>query len=155
MASEHEFIRLRLDRVERQLKRPESAVIYEGHGRGRRRTSADVDNRQDNLYKREARLLRHILTHTREGQVRHALRGWRDKFGRFLTDHRERYRAMQDAYDTWWSLPVGHREVTLKPPRPPLARYTDQSGDEWIIDDKFLIILDDISDRLDKWLYEA
>ena len=154
MPSEYEFIRLRLNMIERQLQSPRSEYIYTGDGRGRRRTEADVDTRQEKLYQREARLLRHILAHIPDGLVRQALSGWQSKFGTFLARHRERYSAQQDSYDAWWRLPPHERARMPRPPRPPLARFTDQLGQEWIIDDTFLRILDDISARLDKWIEE-
>jgi hypothetical protein len=153
MASDREFIQRRLEMVRRQLRSPEREVIYEGQGRGRKATVADEVS-QENTYKLEARLLSHILAITKEGQVQRALQQWRSKFGVYLAEHRARHQALFDAYDAWWALPPYEREHVPKPPRPPQAIYTDQSGNEWIITDAFLLMLDDLRGRLEKWLSE-
>lgn len=151
MPSDHEFIQQRLQMVSRQLHTPEQDFVYAGQGRGRKATIADEVS-QENSYKREARLLSHILAVTREGQVERALQQWRAKFGVHLAEHRTRHKAAFDAYDAWWSLPPHERQHMPKPPRPPQAVYTDQSRQEWIITDAFLLLLDDLRERLEKWL---
>lgn len=151
MPSEHEFLQQRLQMVRRQLNTAEHDLVYDGHGRGRKATVADEVN-QENSYKREARLLAHILAVTREGQVERALQQWRTKFGAHLAEHRARHKAAFDAYDAWWSLPLHERQRMPKPPRPPQAIYTDQSGQEWVVTDAFLLLLDDLRERLARWL---
>jgi len=153
MADEREFLQKCLVMVMRQLQANDSGIRYEGHGKGRKTTLID-EVTQDKSYQREARLLSHIIKRIEEGQVQSALRQWRRKFGAYLVEHRERYKEVIDAYDTWWSLPYAERERVRKPPRPPQATYKDQSGDTRIIDDAFLILLDDLSSRLEKWLQE-
>lgn len=153
MASDHEFLQQRLQMVRRQLQSPEHDVVYDGHGRGRKATVADEVS-QENNYKREARLLLHMLAVTKEGQVERALQQWRAKFGAYLAEHRQRHKALFDAYDAWWSLPPYERQRVPKPPRPPQAKYQDQSGKEWVITDAFLLTIDDLRERLTKWLSE-
>lgn len=153
MPSDHEFIQQRLQMVRRQLQSPERDTVYDGHGRGRKATIADEVN-QEHTYKREARLLAHILAVIKEGQVERALQQWRLRFGSHLAAHRARHKALFDAYDAWWSLPPHERQRVPKPPRPPQALFTDQSGEEWVITDAFLLTLDDLRERLQKWLAE-
>jgi hypothetical protein len=153
MPSDHEFLQRRLQLVRRQLHTSERDVVYDGQGRGRKATVADEVN-QENTYKREARLLCHILAVTREGQVERALQQWRAKFGAQLAEHRARHKAAFDAYDAWCSLPPHERQRVPKPPRPPQAIYTDQSGQEWVITDAFLLMLDDLRERLARWLVD-
>ncbi len=42
-----------------------------------------------------------------------------------------------------------------EPPRPPSARYVDREGAPWIVDDRFLALIDNLAERLQKWLDEA
>jgi len=51
-------------------------------------------------------------------------------------------------------LPPGERDDVPQPLRPPSARYVDKDGAPWIIDDRFLALLDDLIERLKKWLAE-
>jgi hypothetical protein len=152
MASEHDFLRQRLAMVERWLANPEREFIPAEKGRVRHRTRPA--SRQDLTYKREARLLRKLLARTREGQVLTSLIAWRCQLGEFLREHRQQHKEMQDAYDDWWQLPRDERGNVFKPPRPPSARYVDADGAPWIIDDLFLALLDDLVERLQKWLGE-
>lgn len=153
MASDHAFIQQRLRLVQRQLQAPGQELVYDGHGRGRKATVADEVS-QEHAYKREARLLNHILAVTREGQVERALVQWRTTLGRHLAEHRARYKALFDAYDAWWALPPYERQRVPKPPRPPQAIYTDQSGEEWVITDALLQLIDNLRERLARWLAE-
>jgi hypothetical protein len=148
MASEHAFLRQRLALVEGWLANPDREFVPADEGRVRRRTRPA--SRQDLTYGREARLLRKLLARTGEGQVLTTLRAWRSGLGEFLRSHRQRYKRMQDAYDAWWRLPRDERRSVPKPPRPPSARYTDVDGAPWIIDDRFLALLDDLIERLQK-----
>ena len=153
MPSEHAFLRQRLALVKQWLADPDKKYIYVGKGRGRYRTRPS--SKRDVRREREARLLRKLLARTREGQVLTTLRAWRCQLGEFLMEHRQRYREMQEAYDAWWRLPPYQRESVPQPPRPPSARYIDQDGAPWIVDDRFLALLDDLIERLQKWLDEA
>ena len=152
MASERAFLRQRLALVERWLANPDREFIPAGKRRVRRRTQPA--SRQDLTYKREARLLRKLLARVREGQVLTTLIAWRCELGEFLREHRQQHKEMQDAYDDWWQLPWGERGSVPKPPRPPSARYVDANGAPWIIDDRFLTLLDDLVERLQMWLCE-
>ena len=153
MSSERAFLRQRLALVEQWLANPDREFIYAGKGRVRRRTQSS--SQRDITHEREARLLRKLLVRTREGQVLTTLKAWRRQLGEFLTEHRQRYREMQEAHDAWWRLPPYRRESVPRPPRPPSARYVDRDGAPWIIDDRFLALLDDLIERLQKWLDEA
>jgi len=152
MSSERAFLRQRLAIVEHWLANP-GEFVHAGKGRVRCRTQPS--NQRDILHEREARLLRKLLAHAREGQALAMLTAWRRQLGQFLMEHRQRYRKMQEAHDAWWRLPPYQREGIPEPPRPPSARYIDQDGAPWIIDDRFLALLDDLIDRLRRWLSEA
>jgi len=149
MPSEHAFLRQRLELVEHWLANPDREVIPAGRGRVRLRTRPA--DRQDLTYKREARLLRKLLADTGEGLVLQTLLAWRRQLGEFLTEYRRKTKTMQDASDAWWELPRDEREFIPRPPRPPSARYVDRDGAPWIIDDRFLALLDDLIERLEKW----
>jgi hypothetical protein len=82
------------------------------------------------------------------------MKAWRRHLGEFLREHRERYKEVQDAYDHWWQLPWAERQKIPEPPRPPSARYIDYEGAPWIIDERFLALLDDLIGRLQKWMAE-
>jgi hypothetical protein len=151
--SEHEFLHQRLAIVERLLADPDGTFVSAGRGRVHRRTKPS--SRQDLTYKREVRLLRKLLARTREDQVLTTLKAWRGQLGEFLKEHRQRYKEMQDIYDAWWRLPRDERRTMRRPPRPPSARYIDHEGAPWIIDDLFLALLDDLLERLQRWLDEA
>jgi hypothetical protein len=153
MSSERAFLRQRLALVEQWLANPDREFVYAGKGRARLRTSPPT--RRDIAHEREARLLRKLLAQTQEDQVLTTLRSWRRRLGEFLVEHRQRYWQMQEAYDAWWHLPPDQREDVPRPPRPPSARYIDQTGAPWIIDDQFLALLDDLIERLLKWLAEV
>jgi hypothetical protein len=152
MALEHAFLRQRLALVERWLANPDREFIPADRGRIRRRTRPV--SRQDLTCKREARLLRKLVARTREGTVLETLKAWRCQLGGFLREHRQRHKEMQDAHDAWWRLPRDEQGSVPKPPRPPSARYIDVDGAPWIIDDRFLALLDDLVERLQKWLGE-
>ena len=153
MPSERAFLRQRLALVECWLANPDHEFIPADKGRVRRRMQPA--SRLDLTYRREAHLLRKLLAQVREGQVLTTLVAWRCNLGEFLREHRQQYKEMQDAYDDWWQSPRDERGNIPKPPRPPSARYIDADGAPWIIDDRFLALLDDLSERLQKWLGEA
>ncbi|MBC8447738.1 MAG: hypothetical protein H8D78_08315 [Chloroflexi bacterium] len=153
MLSEHAFLRQRLALVEHGLASPDKEFVYVGKGRARYRT--EPSSKRDVTREREARLLRKLLTRTREGQVLTTLKAWRRQLGEFLTEHRQRYKEMQEAYDAWWRLPPYQRERVPQPPRPPSPRHIDRDGVPWIVDDRFLVLLDDLIERLQKWIEEA
>ena len=150
MPSEREFLKQRLALVESQLVGPDSEYVYVGEGKARRRTvPAHIENLS---LRRERRLLRKLQAESKEGHVLARLCSWRSQLSAFLSDHLERYRDMQEAHDNWWQLPPYKRETVPEPPQPPPPRFTDRSGYKWMIDDRFLALLDDLIDRLQKWL---
>lgn len=153
MPSEHAFLHQRLALAEQWLANPDREFVYAGKGKAHHRTGPS--NCRDITHEREARLLRKLLNRTREGQVLAALHAWRRQLGTFLVEHHRRYRKMQEAYDAWWRLPWDERQRVPDPPRPPSARYIDQAGAPWIIDDRFLALIDDLIERLQKWLNET
>lgn len=81
--------------------------------------------------------------------------GYSPEVADIAADLARQYQEMQDAYDAWWRLPRDERASVPKPPRPPWARYVDLDGAPWIIDDRFLALLDDLVERLQKWLGEV
>ncbi|MBC8492935.1 MAG: hypothetical protein H8D43_04040, partial [Chloroflexi bacterium] len=115
MHSEHAFLRQRLALVEQELANPDREFVYVGKGRARYRR--EPSSKRDVRHEREARLLRKLLAQTRDGQVLTTLTAWRRQLGEFLTEHRRRYREMQEAYDAWWRLPSYERETVPQPPR--------------------------------------
>ncbi|MCP4373703.1 MAG: hypothetical protein GY797_37225 [Deltaproteobacteria bacterium] len=152
MPSDHEFVRQRLRLVQQKLNNEGGDYVYEGGGKVRQRTQPS--NRRDTQARREARLLRKFLSQTREGQVLKALQNWRRYLGDFLTEHRQRYREVQKAYDDWWELPPYQRQRVTQPEKPPPPRVIDQNGAPWIVDERLLALFDDLVERLTKWLAE-
>jgi hypothetical protein len=153
MPSERAFLRQRLALVEHWLADSDREFVYAGKGKVRRRTRRS--SRRDVAHEREARLLRKLLKRTQDGQVLDTLTAWRHLLAKFLSEHLQHYRRMQEAYDTWWQLPPYQRESIPQPPRPPAARYVDRDGAPWIIDDRFLALLDELILRLGKWTHSA
>ena len=152
MASDLTFLCHRLALVEHWLANPDRPFAPIRGGRVRR--PAEPPGRQALTYKREARLLRKLLAQSREGQVLATLQAWCRQSGGLLMEHRKRNLAIQEAWDKWWELPRDKRMDVPQPPRPPSARYVDKDGAPWIIDDRFLAMLDDLVERLQKWLAE-
>ncbi|MFC2029386.1 hypothetical protein ACFLWA_01510 [Chloroflexota bacterium] len=153
MASEHACLRQRLALVESWLSDPDREFFPVDKGRVPRRTTPA--RHQDITYRREARLLRNLLARTREGQVLTMPKAWRIHLGRFLREHRKVYSEMLDTYDAWWQLPWDERQSVPMPIEPPWARYIDYDGAPWIVDDRFLALLDDLAERFQKWLAVA
>ncbi len=146
---EHEYLRQRLALVEEWLENPDRAFEYAGHGRVRRRGAPA--ERRDVDHEREARLLRKLQRRASEGCVLSTLTVWREQLGKFLWDHRQCHKEMQDVYDAWRELPLYQRENTPQPPQPPPARYVDKEGESWIVDDRFLALLDALAGRMRIW----
>jgi len=148
--SDHEFVRQRLRLVQEKLANEGGDYVYAGDSRVCRRTQPAT--RRDTQTRREARLLRKLLSQTGEGQVLTALQTWRRHLGNALTEHRQRYREMQKAYDDWWALPPYRRQKVAQPDKPPSPRMIDQKGAPWIVDERLLTLFDDLTERLQKWL---
>jgi hypothetical protein len=150
--SDHAFFRQRLALVEDWLTNPEHKFSPARKGRVRRRTGSD--GREDLTYQREARLLRKLLRRTKEGQVLMTLTAWRRQLGAFLREHRRQNKGRRDAYRAWRRLSWEERQRVPEPPKPPPARYVDSDGAPWIIDERFLALIDDLIERLEKWVAE-
>ena len=137
MPAEIEFCRQRFRIVKEQLEDPTSAL-----------------EREDRLrLEREGRLLGHVLYELKEGQVLSALESWRSRFGRELSKHKSATRPGQQAYDTWLRLPHKERHRIPQPPRPSLGIVIeDKNGQKWVIDDRYLAMMDDLIGRLKMWL---
>ena len=101
---------------------------------------------------REARLIEKMLLQVEEGKVSKALGSWRKSLGEKLLKHREYYRPMQEAYDHWLSLPFPTRIEIPEPPPPPEFNIVDSQGYEWIVDEQLLKVIDDVNERLKKWI---
>lgn len=102
---------------------------------------------------REHRLLGKILAEVDEVQVRLTLQAWCAFLGGKLAGHREQTRAQQNAYDRWWRLPEDKRDWRQKPDPPALGvEVKDRSGHTWVVDDRLLLMLDDLLRRLDMWM---
>jgi hypothetical protein len=153
VASERAFLRQRLALVERWLSDPDREFSPKVRGPVRRRTRPA--SRRNLTYRREARLLRKLLARAREGQALASLKDWRHHLGEFLRAYRKEYAEMQDIYDAWWHLPWGEKQTVPRPLKPPPPLYTDYDGVPWIVDDRFLALLDDLIERLQKWLADA
>lgn len=151
MASDIEFLRQRLALVEEQIAQP-NAFQYQGQDRGRPRRT--YHTRQNVTYRREARLLRKLLTRSHPGGVLRTLIAWRRQLGQFAADHRDDHKEAVQAHDEWLKLPRDVRVRLPEPPMPRSPRYFDAEGTPWIVDDSFLALLDDLAERLQKWLNE-
>lgn len=106
----------------------------------------------EHAFIREAHLLQKLLSQAKEGNTARALSGWRKSLGEKLRAHHEFFRAMQEAYDHWLSLPFPTRIEIPEPPYPPELEITDVQGDVWIVDEKLLNVIDDLQIRLGKWM---
>ena len=146
---EREFLHRRLAIVERNLARP-SDYVYDGDSRGHLRRPSETG--KNITLERERRLLFKLLDKVPEGRVVTTLVEWRKEFGKKWQAHRQNHSEMQEAYDTWWQLPFYRRVRVPQPPRPPSLRITDHKGHVWIIDDRYLGMVDDLVERLNKWL---
>ena len=140
MPDEIGFCRQRFRIVKEQLEDPTAAL-----------------EREDRLrLEREHRLLGHVLYELEEGQVLKALESWRGRFGRELSQHRSASRPQQQAYDAWLRLPPDERRGVPEPPRPsPGIIIEDKNGRKWVVDDRYLAMMDDLIGRLRKWLESA
>lgn len=137
MPKEREFVQERFRIVKEQLDDPDAVIEPEDRKR----------------LEREHRLLGKLLAEVEEGQVKRALELWRVKFGESLAGHRALHREQQQTYDNWLALPWSKREHTPKPEPPSLGiEITDKSGYVWVIDDRYLLMMDDLIARLKKWL---
>jgi hypothetical protein len=72
--------------------------------------------------------------------------------GEKLLKHRVYYRPMQEVYDHWLSLPFPTRIEIPEPPPPPELNIVDSQEHEWIVDEQLLKVIDDVNERLKKWI---
>ena len=136
-STKREFIRRRFHIVKQQLDDP----------------AAEIDRVDRIQLQREHRLLGKLLDEAPEGQVRSTLIAWRNYLGGQFARHKESTRAQQDAYDRWWRQPNDERDWKEKPEPPSLGlRIIAKSGHKWVIDDRFLLMVDDLLQRLEKWM---
>lgn len=137
MSNELDFIRQRLQIVKQRLDDPTARMER-------------IDRIQ---LEREHRLLGRVLAEVEEGQVMRTLQAWRRHLGGELADYSRRVLpGIRRAHDEWRRLPPGRRDETPEPPRPVAAtRITDRNGYTWVIDDRFLMTLDGVIERLGKW----
>lgn len=149
-ATEREYLRQRMTIICCQLEQAE-ALIAAAHARVVPADPAGHESELRQRLRRELRILRNLEVRAPEGHVLAAAEGWRFKLGTLLYDHRQKYLLEQDAYDAWAQLPARARERMAEPPKPPELLITDRAGERWVIDDRFLLALDDIVTKLKKW----
>lgn len=137
MVSEREFAQARFHIVKERLED----------------RSADIERLDRIQLQREYRLLGKVLHEVKEGHVLRALKQWRTNFGQALAQHKAAHRAQQEAYDSWWRLSPDKRSQTSKPEPPSLGvQVTSQDEQVFVIDDRYLAMMDDLIARLEKWL---
>jgi hypothetical protein len=147
MFSDIEFLRQRLARVQRELAQPSANQLEV------RRSVRQSDLVRRNIAnRREARLLQKLLDRARSGSVLHMLTAWRQTLGQFAKDHRTKHKEAIRAHDEWCELPRHVQVQVTAPPKPPAPRYVDPDGAPWIVDDGLLALVDDLIERLQKWL---
>ena len=72
------------------------------------------------------------------------------------TIYRSASRPHQQAYDAWLRLPPDERRRVPEPPRPSLGIFIeDKNGQKWVVDGRYLAMMDDLIGRLRKWLGSA
>jgi hypothetical protein len=137
MPTELEFTQIRLRLVQERMDDPE----------------AQIEPKKRLALQREFHLLQKVLDELPEGEVLLSLEAWRIYLGKALADHKIRYRTQQEAFDRWLRLSKNRREQLPKPEPPPLGiRVPDHKGNMWVIDDRFLAMMDDLNRRLRRWL---
>ncbi|MBE7435759.1 MAG: hypothetical protein HS100_17720 [Anaerolineales bacterium] len=146
---EREFLERRLPIVEERIKHVSN---FEVDKDGRFHLQYQPSPHIEYALIREARLIEKMLVQVEEGKVSNALTSWRKILGEKLLKHREYYRPMQEAYDHWLSLPFPTRIEIPEPPAPPELNIIDSQGSEWIVDEHLLKVIDDVNDRLKKWI---
>lgn len=134
MASEKEFVQQRFQIVTERLDDPNAQIER-------------VDRIQ---LQRERRLFGKLLAAVPEGKVLQTLKQWRQYLGESLLDHKQNRRKQKINYHAW------KRKRRKGDPKPDLisvgAKVTDKSGYTWVIDDRYLAMMDDSLTRLERWL---
>lgn len=114
---------------------------------------ADIERVQRIQRQRELRLLDRIAAEVAEGKVLKTVRSWRQYLGQQLAAHKQATRAEQNIADEWYRLPYEEKERTPKPKSPSLGiRITASNDQQFVIDDQYLAMMDDLISRLKKWL---
>jgi hypothetical protein len=149
MPPEREFLERRLTIVEERLKHVSNFEV-DKNGRFHLQYQPSPFVEYDLI--REARLVEKMLVQVEERKISIALVSWRKMLGERLLKHREYYRPMQEAYDHWHSLPFPTRIEIPEPPPPPELNIVDSQGHEWIVDEQLLKVMDDVNERLKKWI---
>jgi hypothetical protein len=145
MQSELEFVRERFAIVKEQRQRIDRLMIDAPH---------KVDRWEMIIIRREYRLLGKILAEVHEGCVLKALQQWREKHCQKLQVHKLRTRGAQNAADKYWRMPAMEREAAGKPPKNPSIgiKIKDAHGEIWVIDDRYIMMMDRIIEQLQRWL---
>jgi hypothetical protein len=113
---------------------------------------ADIERVRRIQLQRELRLLDKIRAEVPEGKVLSTLQLWRSSLGEKLRVHRQQTKKQQRIVDEWYRLPDEEKQTTPKPEAPALGvEVTAASGEQYIIDDRYLATLDDLISRLEKW----
>jgi len=152
LAKEREYLRQRIDIIAQQLTKTDARFVYVGHGKVDLSDEPGAGpSEQTRSLGREMRVLHHLQRRAAEGQVLKAAHGWRRSLGVRLRLHRKQFARELEAYDAWWQLPPHQRAKIPQPPKPPELRTTDRYGGRWLINDRFLRVLDEIIVNLQKW----
>jgi hypothetical protein len=138
MEPEREFARERFQIVKQRLDDP----------------ATHIDRLDRIQLEREYRLLGKVLDEVSEGQVLRTLEAWRRYLGGELATYsRKVLPSIRQAHEEWRQLPPARREFVPEPPRPVVSTtVTDRNGYKWVIDDRFLLMMDDVIARLRRWL---
>lgn len=145
MPLELEFTRERFAIVKARRERIDILMIEAAH---------KVDRQELIAVRREYRLLGKILTELPEGSVLRALQQWRERHCQKLLIHKRRTREAQNAADDYWRLPTNKREAAGRPPSNPSVgiELKDAHGEIWVIDDRYIIMMDRMIEQLQRWL---
>ena len=148
MNSELEFVRERFAIVKDKRQRINQLNIN---------APQKVERTEMIAVRREYRLLGKILDEVPEGKVLEALKCWREKHGKDLHQHKLNTRAVQNTADNYWRMPAIEREGLTPPKNPSIGiRITDLHDNVWVIDDRYIMMMDRIIDQLERWLaYEG
>lgn len=146
---EKDFLQQRLHKIEAKLGSPDPYDRDDqGHLHFRLQPSPVVEERLVH----EEHLLKKFLNEVEEGEVLQALVSWRKDLGRQWKEYKELFRFLLDAHDHWARLPWQARSITPEPPQLPDLEIEDQHGLIWVIDERFLQVMDDLIERLSKWM---
>jgi hypothetical protein len=149
MPPEREFLERRLTIVEERIKHVSN---FEVDKNGKFHLQYQPSPFVEYALIREARLIEKMLAQVGEGKISKALASWRKMLGEKLLKHRVYYRPMQEVYDHWLSLPFPTRIEIPEPPPPPELNIVDSQEHEWIVDEQLLKVIDDVNERLKKWI---